>query len=128
MNKKIIREMIEKAEERLESAKTLIDAGHYRDSVSRSYYGILDSARTILVIDKIYPKSHSGTISKFNEGYIKTGKIDRRYGHILSKIEKSRVDADYNLQVEFNKKEAQEALAQAREFIIEIKRYLGKIE
>lgn len=32
---------IENAREKLESSKILLDAGHYKDSIGRSYYSIL---------------------------------------------------------------------------------------
>ena len=67
MSDPIIGEMFAKAHERLESAQALHDIANYDDAISRAYYAILDAARAALVVEKVYPKSHAGTIQKFTE-------------------------------------------------------------
>lgn len=41
----LIRYRLESAEEKLKSAKLLLDAGQYKDSVGRSYYAIFTAIR-----------------------------------------------------------------------------------
>lgn len=42
--KRLIATYLKQAEERLESAKALLDIRNFGDSISRSYYAILDAA------------------------------------------------------------------------------------
>lgn len=123
--KKIFKEMFAKAEEHLESAEILFKAGNYGDSISRAYYGMLEAATTILVNEKIYPKSHSGAIYKFNQHYIKSGRVAKKFGAFLSRAEKLRIDADYNYRARFTKEKAETILAQASEFVTEAKKLLS---
>ena len=44
---------IENAREKLESSKILLDAGHYKDSIGRSYYSIFTGVRAVLAKDGI---------------------------------------------------------------------------
>lgn len=80
MKEDIISEMISKAEERLKSAEMLLKAKQYADSISRSYYAVLDATRTLLVLNKIFPKNHAGVITQFNLHYIKTGIFPKSFG------------------------------------------------
>ena len=52
---------IENAREKLESSKILLDAGHYKDSIGRSYYSILPEAATAV-------KSGGCTMHDISEG------------------------------------------------------------
>lgn len=72
------------AEERLCSAKLLLDSGHYRDSISRSYYAIFTSARAILALDGVDFAKHSGVISYFQRSYIKTNIFDVKFSKYIS--------------------------------------------
>lgn len=119
-----ILEMIEKSFERLESAEILLKSKQYADSISRSYYAVLDAARAILVLKKIFPKSHAGTIAQFNRYYIKTELFPKSFSKLLAKIEKSRTEADYSFEISFSKLEAEEVLKSAQLFVDQINKYI----
>lgn len=128
MKDPLIEEMLNKADERIESAQVLYENDHFGDSISRSYYAMLDAARTALVLVKVYPKSHSGTVHKFNEYFIKTGKIAKTFSSVLSQVEKSREEADYEFEKRFTKNNAKEALKQAKKFVTVIKQFVRDYE
>lgn len=69
---------IDNAREKLESAKLLLDARKYRDSIGRSYYAIFTAVRAVLANDKVDFSKHSGVIAYFQKEYIKTGKFTLR--------------------------------------------------
>lgn len=119
-----ILEMMAKSFERLESAEILMRSKQYADSVSRSYYAVLDAARTILVLKKVFPKSHAGTIAQFNKHYIKTGLFPQDFSRLLARVEKSRTEADYNFEIEFTRTEAEEILKSAKLFVHEVNNYI----
>ncbi len=56
---------IENAREKLESSKILLDAGHYKDSIGRSYYSIFTGVCAVLAKDGIDFKKHAGVIAYF---------------------------------------------------------------
>ena len=121
-----IQAIVDKAHERLESAEKLLEIGNFSDSISRSYYAVLDILRALLVIDKVFPKSHAGTITKFHQLYIKSGKVKLEYGKILTSIEKSRSEADYDFLIKFTKKEAAIKFRQAKQFVKIVEDLLDK--
>ena len=47
----LVKYSLDNAKERLSSAKLLLDAGNYKDSISRSYYAIFPAVRAVLAMD-----------------------------------------------------------------------------
>ena len=74
----LTRYRMDSAKEKLASAKLLLDAGQYRDSIGRSYYAIFTAVRAILAKDKVDFSKHAGVIAYFQKEYIKTGIFDKQ--------------------------------------------------
>lgn len=70
---------LDNALEKMESAKLLLDAGKYKDSIGRSYYAIFTAVRAVLANDKIDFSKHAGVIAYFQKEYIKTGVFEKKY-------------------------------------------------
>lgn len=75
----LVKYRLENAKEKLESAKLLLDAGHYKDSNGRSYYAIFTAVRAVLAKDKVDFSKHAGVIAYFQKEYVKTGIFDKQY-------------------------------------------------
>lgn len=105
------------AKERIESAEVLLKEGHYRDSISRSYYAIFEVIRALLSTKGQVTKTHAGLIRQFGQYYIKTKIIPKKYAIYLSELAEERQLADYERLIEFNKSRAEKALKEAKEFI-----------
>lgn len=73
----LVKYRLENAEEKLSSAKLLLEAGYYKDSIGRSYYAIFTAVRAVLAKDKIDFAKHAGVIAYFQREYIKTGVFDK---------------------------------------------------
>lgn len=116
--------ILKHATERLESASILHKAGNYSDAISRAYYAIFDAARAALFSINISPKSHAGTLVKFNEHFVKTGLVPNEFSKIFSKIERSRLDADYNFMNNFSQKESADILTSAKDFVKQVETLL----
>lgn len=108
---------LQKAAERLESARALLKIGNFEDSISRSYYAILDAATACLIKKDVIPQSHSGAIKLFSLHYIKPGIVDHKYQRQFARIEKARIEADYTHLRIFSEDETSEILADASEFV-----------
>jgi len=123
----VARDFLDSAKRRLHSTTVLIEAGEYRDSVSRAYYAFLDAADGALAARRITPKSHAGTISLFGLHFIKAGLVDEKYSAWFKKIYKDRLEADYNRGRVFTEEEAREALEQATEFVEMVEKLLSSL-
>lgn len=119
---------LDNAKEKLESAKVLLDAGKYRDSIGRSYYAIFTAVRAVLAYDKVDFSKHSGVISYFQKEYIKTGKFDAKYSRYLQTAFQIRNSCDYDDFFIASKQDAEEQYNRAEEFFYEIQNYLLEIK
>lgn len=116
------------AKEKMESAKLLLDAEKYRDSIGRSYYAIFTAVRAVLAKDKIDFSKHSGVIAYFQRKYIKTGKFDVKYSKYLQSAFQIRNSCDYDDFFIASKQDAEEQYDRAVEFYYEIERYLTRLD
>lgn len=123
-SKNLLTIYLKQAEERLESAKALLDIENFGDSISRSYYAILDAAAACLIKKDIVPKSHTGAIRMFSLHYVKPGVVDKKYQKYFARIEKWRLEADYKHHRIFKAQEAEDAYKHAIAFVEEIKKLL----
>ena len=115
---------LDNAREKLESAKLLLDAGKYRDSIGRSYYAIFTAVRAVLANDKVDFSKHSGVIAYFQKEYIKTGKFDVKYSRYLQTAFQIRNSCDYDDFFIASKQDAEEQYSRAMEFYEEIQKDL----
>jgi hypothetical protein len=113
----VARKFLEGAHERLTSTRLLVEGGQYRDAISRAYYAVLDAADGALAIPGLAPKSHEGAMMLFSFHLIKAGRVAGRYGGLLNKIQKARLEADYNRMIDFTEPEARTALTEAEDFV-----------
>jgi uncharacterized protein (UPF0332 family) len=62
-----------KAYEFLEDARANYKDGRYKTSINRSYYAVLNAARSILILKGANPETHEGTITMLSLRFIKPG-------------------------------------------------------
>jgi len=115
------KEYIDQAEEEYDAANLLFNKGFYRESISRAYYSMFHAAQALLIIKKVYPKSHKGVIQKFGEEFVKPNFLERKMGHILAQAETMRLKADYDVGVKIDEDECKEILENCYFFISKIK-------
>lgn len=124
----LIKYRLDSAEEKLESAKLLLDAGKYRDSIGRSYYSIFTVVRAVLANDKVDFSKHAGVIAYFQKEYIKTGKFDVKYSRYLQTAFQIRNSCDYDDFFMASKQDAEEQYSRAAEFYTEVNNYLSNLK
>ena len=124
----LIKYRLDSAEEKLESAKLLLDAGKYRDSIGRSYYSIFTVVRAVLAHDKVDFSKHAGVIAYFQKEYIKTGKFDVKYSRYLQTAFQIRNSCDYDDFFIASKQDAEEQYSRAAEFYTEVNNYLSNLK
>ena len=115
MNELIALEM-ERGDEALKSAETLLSVGLCRDAMSRTYYAVLHYTRALLATKGFFPKSHQGVVQLFSLHFIKTGAIPVETGRILARQQKFREESDYTVESRFPPEAIEAELADARLF------------
>lgn len=115
------------AKERLKSAKLLLEAGQYKDSVGRSYYAVFSAVRAVLATRKIDFSKHAGVIAYFQKEYIKTGIFDKKYSKYLQSAFQIRNNCDYNDFFIVSANDAQEQYDRAVELLSVIEEYIISI-
>lgn len=116
------------AEEKLRSAKILLDAGQYKDSIGRSYYAIFSALRAVLARDKVDFSKHAGVISYFQREYLKTELFDKKYSRYISSAFQIRNNCDYDDFFIVSKEEAVEQYEHACELYEVVKEFLKNIK
>ena len=86
---------IETAYQTFEAAKVLSENGFWNSAINRLYYSLFYAVNALLVFNEIQTKSHSSTKSQFSLHFIKTGKLDKKYGRLLSELFDWRQKGDY---------------------------------
>ncbi len=108
------------AKEKIRSAEILLGEKAYRDSISRSYYGIFNAIRAVLSTKNLDSPKHSGVISLFNREFVKTGEFPKRFSKTLKKAPLKREDSDYEEFVEITREDAEMLLSEAKELVCAI--------
>ena len=112
------------SEEKLRSARILLDAGQYKDSIGRSYYAIFSALRAVLAKDKVDFSKHAGVISYFQKEYLKTELFDKKYSKYISSAFQIRNNCDYDDFFIVSKEEAKEQHEHAYELYEAVKKFL----
>ena len=112
----------------LKSAKTLLEIGDYKGAANRSYYSIFHAIRSILALDKVEFKRHSGNISYFRQNYIKSGKFDVEISEMLSSASEVRNGSDYNDFYVISKEEVENQIKNAEKIAEDVRDYLSRIQ
>ena len=114
------------AEECLQAAHLLLDAGNYKSAANRSYYAIFHAMRAVLAFDEIDMKHHGGIISEFRRLYIKTGIFSTQMSATISLLFNIRQDSDYDDFFVISKAEVVEQTENAAYFLQAIKAHLDQ--
>lgn len=69
-----------------EAAKILAENGFWNPAINRLYYSLFYAVNALLVLHDIQTKSHSSTKSQFSLYFIKTGRLDKKYGRLLAEL------------------------------------------
>lgn len=108
----------------LKDAKTLVDSCSYKSAANRAYYAVFHGMRAVLALDHVDKKHHSGIISEFRRRYIKTGVFPVEFSSIISSLESTRTDSDYDDFFIISKEEVLEQITDAKVFLDGIEEYL----
>ena len=121
-----ILELLEKAKESLEAAKSLLKEGFYDFSASRTYYAMFYITEGILLTKNLSFSKHKAVIAAFGKDFIKTGIFPQILHRYLADAFDLRQLGDYGSSGSISEGKAQELIEHAKEFIEIAEGYLRK--
>lgn len=121
---KLVKYRLDSAKEKLLSAKLLLEAGQYKDSIGRSYYTIFTAIRAVLALRQVDFSKHAGVIAYFQKEYIKTEVFDKKYSKYVQQAFQVRNSCDYDDFYIVSKQEAIEQYHNAEELLDVIQKYI----
>ena len=116
---------LEQAEQCIRSAKLLIENDDYKGAANRSYYAIFHCMRSVLALEQVDFKKHSGVSSYFRNQYIKTRVFDSKLSDIIADAFEIRNDSDYNDFFVISKEDVEQQIQNAELFYNTVKNYLS---
>ena len=119
---------LERAEESIKAAKDLIKGSYYDFAASRAYYAAFYAATAILVHEDFKFRKHSAVISAIHQQYVKTGKLDKKFGKDLNWLFELRSVGDYGSVIHVPQPDAEKAIEAAESFTNTIKKLMKRIE
>lgn len=110
-------EDLNRAKECLEEARMLQGGGYPHGATSRAYYAVFHAARAPLLSLGIQVKSHRAVVNQVGEHFVKTGRLGPELARLISRMQRDREDADYDMGAVFTDAMAGEAIDEAERFL-----------
>lgn len=123
----VIKAILFKSHEKLETAQIDFDNGRYNDSVSRSYYAVFHAISAVLLSKGLHFSSHAQTIGAFNKEFIRTKQFPAVFASMIRKLFKERQMGDYDFESYINVNVARTDLEEAGKIVNTSEEYLAKI-
>ncbi|MEN8123085.1 MAG: HEPN domain-containing protein [Bacteroidota bacterium] len=106
---------IEKSNEVFEDAVLLAKNERWNSSVNRLYYSVYYLASALLYKNNIQAKTHNGVKTQLFLSYVKTNKINRKYGLLYSHLFDWRQETDYADFVDFDEETVKPIILEVQE-------------
>jgi len=112
---------LERAEASIQAARELTTGGYYDFAASRAYYAAFYAATALLLSEELDFSRHSGVIAAIHQRFVKTGKLDKRYGKDLNWLFELRGVGDYGATIHVSDQDARKAIEAAEDFLSAIR-------
>ena len=131
MNAKYANEIsanLQRAEESLNAAKELLAKTFYDSAVSRAYYTAFYAASALLLHEDFSFSKHSAVLSAIHQHFVKTGRLDVKFGKDLNWLFEMRNISDYGVTLHVPSVDAEQAVVAAENFFHAIHAILFKTD
>jgi uncharacterized protein (UPF0332 family) len=115
------------ASESLRSAEIQLADGLCRPAVSRCYYAMFYSVLAVLAAGGQSRSTHASAIARFDEAFIRHGRLEPELSRWLHDAFDLRQRADYREFFEISPKRVQRELERARRFVAAVQQYIAKL-
>ncbi|OGW79682.1 MAG: hypothetical protein A2Z83_00415 [Omnitrophica bacterium GWA2_52_8] len=120
------RKLLNKAEQALRTAHALLQLADMEFIAGRAYYAMFYIAEALLHEKDLVFRKHSGVHGAFGKNFIKTGEFDQKYHQWMIEAFNKRLLSDYTFDANMTKKNAEEMIVRADDFLRAAKHYLSK--
>ena len=118
-----IPQLLQLAQDELETAQLLLDNDRHRACISRAYYAMYHASQALLAVKNITNKTHRGTIQQFGLYFIKTGELPIEMARALTDGYDLRQLSDYEETLFLTRQQAELVLNSAKEFFLQAQKY-----
>jgi uncharacterized protein (UPF0332 family) len=94
---------IARAKDTYDDAMILAEKEKWNSTINRLYYAAYYAVMALLLDSDLKPTTHNGVKSNFSEYFIKTEKIEVKYGKMYSQLFTWRQKGDYDDLFDFQK-------------------------
>jgi len=115
--KDLVSYRLSRANEALEDARILANAGRWNACVNRLYYACFDAVSALLLSHGLSSSKHAGVRALFNKEFVKCGKIPKDLARIYNDLFERRQEGDYIDFVRFQKSQVLPWLPKAEELV-----------
>jgi len=113
-----------RAEESFDEALILSEKERWNTVINRLYYSCFYAVIALLLKNDVETQTHDGARTQFGLHFIKTGKIDKAYGKLFTKLFDYRQKGDYGDLFDYDEDIVKPLIEQVKEFIGEIGKYI----
>lgn len=116
-----IRYRFQRAIESYEEAIILAENKRWNAVINRLYYSCFYAVIALLLKSNIETTTHDGVRTQFGLNFIKTEKIDKKYGKLFSKLFDYRQKGDYGDLFDYDEQTVVPMLKEVNDFVNNIK-------
>jgi hypothetical protein len=125
-----VQALLRKARRFLRSAENQLRSAFFEDAASRAYYAMFTAAKAMLLLRTPKVSKHEHVQRGFEELFVRTGIVERKYLSYLEVAFQSRHFADYETDLVYitSPEEAETRFREASEFVAMAEEFLGTSE
>ncbi|MEN6502858.1 MAG: HEPN domain-containing protein [Tenuifilaceae bacterium] len=113
----LIKYRMERAWDTLDDAKILISSKKWNSSINRLYYASYYAVMALLLKHGLKPATHNGAKTNFTEHFIKSEKIDKKFGKLYAQLFTWRQKGDYDDLFDFEENQVVQYVEPVKEFL-----------
>lgn len=119
---------IDRATELVEEAQDLLANDRYKSANNRAFYAMEKTMKALLALKEISADSHNGCLKQFNVHFIKdeVGGFSAGDYKRVANAQRIRNNSDYDDFYIADKKECQDQIEMAKEFLEKAKKYMAE--
>lgn len=122
----LIKYRIERAYSVLQEAHDNARLGHWNLAGNRLYYTVFHMCQALLLSEGETPRRHAGMIHKIGLDFITSGKLDRKYGRLITRLYELRQSGDYDEKYNATEEEVMPYFAQVETLLKEMQALIAR--
>jgi len=123
-NEILIKNWLSKSKETLQSAEKNVEINELATAQNRLYYAVFYAVSALAQKNNFATSKHSQLKGWFSREFIKTNRLDKKYGKLYFKLFESRQKSDYTFTYKPDKENLITNLSLVKKFIEEIEKWI----